>query len=116
MLSSRLSFGGSENYLARLDDLFVDDLVYIDQWRTFVSTCLEDWRGSLLGVRNFAFIKGVGTYLPANLTGVFFARLSRLAFLCPSLADLRHGICILVHFKRHILGSPHLFARIARGC
>jgi len=41
---SRLSFKASEAYLAQLNDLFVDRLLYVDQWRPFVSGCLHDWR------------------------------------------------------------------------
>ncbi|KAJ7131764.1 hypothetical protein C8R43DRAFT_1133699 [Mycena crocata] len=43
-LASRLSFKTSDKYLALLNDVFVDHLVYEEQWKTLVAGCLRDWR------------------------------------------------------------------------
>ncbi|KAJ6597321.1 hypothetical protein B0H10DRAFT_2167688 [Mycena sp. CBHHK59/15] len=50
-VASRLSFKTSDRYLAQLDDVFVDHLVYIEQWKSMMTGCLRDWRGALHGVR-----------------------------------------------------------------
>ncbi|KAF7325836.1 hypothetical protein MKEN_00434300 [Mycena kentingensis (nom. inval.)] len=44
-IASRVSFRTSERYRAKLDDVFVDHLVYGEQWKTLVTSCLQDWRG-----------------------------------------------------------------------
>ncbi|KAJ7741399.1 hypothetical protein DFH07DRAFT_56083 [Mycena maculata] len=48
-VASRLSFKTSDRYLAQLDDVFVDHLVYTDQWKSLVTGCLRDWRGASNG-------------------------------------------------------------------
>jgi hypothetical protein len=45
--ASRLFFGAPDMYTSLFDKIFVDDLVYEDQWRIFMSTCREDWKMSL---------------------------------------------------------------------
>lgn len=49
-----LTFKTSDIYLARLDDVFVDHIVYVDQWSRFMSDCLQEWRRSLFGVSIFS--------------------------------------------------------------
>ncbi|KAJ7664313.1 hypothetical protein B0H17DRAFT_1091939 [Mycena rosella] len=39
----------SRLYLAQLDDVFVDHLVYTEQWKAMVTGCLRDWRGASYG-------------------------------------------------------------------
>ncbi|KAJ7126102.1 hypothetical protein C8R44DRAFT_119891 [Mycena epipterygia] len=46
-VASRLSFKTSDRYLARLNDVFVDHLVYTEQWQSLLTGCLRDWRGAL---------------------------------------------------------------------
>ncbi|KAJ7240437.1 hypothetical protein C8J57DRAFT_1370797 [Mycena rebaudengoi] len=48
-VASRLSFKTSDRYLARLNDVFVDHLVYAEQWKAIVTDCLRDWRGASHG-------------------------------------------------------------------
>jgi len=48
-VASRISFKTSDRYLAQLDDVFVDHLVYSDQWKSMVTGCLRDWRGASHG-------------------------------------------------------------------
>ncbi|KAJ6473316.1 hypothetical protein DFH09DRAFT_1057753 [Mycena vulgaris] len=48
-VASRLSFKTSDRYLAQLDDVFVDHLVYTEQWKVMVTGCLRDWRGASYG-------------------------------------------------------------------
>ncbi|KAJ6541114.1 hypothetical protein B0H10DRAFT_1855449 [Mycena sp. CBHHK59/15] len=50
-VASRLSFKTSDRYLAQLDDVFVDHLVYTEQWKAMVTSCLRDWRSASHGVR-----------------------------------------------------------------
>ncbi|KAJ7148856.1 hypothetical protein C8R46DRAFT_1311040 [Mycena filopes] len=45
-VASRLTFGTSNRYLARLDDVFVDRMVYIEEWKSMVTGCLRDWRST----------------------------------------------------------------------
>jgi hypothetical protein len=45
-LSSAITFRTSDVYLARLEDVFVDDLVYADQWGPFMGLCLRNWKGT----------------------------------------------------------------------
>ncbi len=50
-LVSFISLGNSTSYSKRLDDLFVDRLVYVDQWQPFMSKCLQEWKDAVLFVR-----------------------------------------------------------------
>ncbi|KAF7316413.1 hypothetical protein MIND_00160100 [Mycena indigotica] len=43
-VASRVSFKTTDKYLAQLNDVFVDHLVYAEQWKNLVSGCLTDWR------------------------------------------------------------------------
>lgn len=43
-LTSSVSLRGSETIKDSLNDLFVDELLYIDQWRPFMKVCLCGWR------------------------------------------------------------------------
>ena len=42
-----LLFNEPERYLTELDTLWVDELVCIDPWKAFVSSCLSDWKESV---------------------------------------------------------------------
>ncbi|KAJ7211366.1 hypothetical protein GGX14DRAFT_624528, partial [Mycena pura] len=48
-VASRVSFKTSDRYLALLDEVFVDHLVYAEQWKSMISGCLRDWRGASRG-------------------------------------------------------------------
>ncbi|KAJ7512641.1 hypothetical protein B0H11DRAFT_1946634 [Mycena galericulata] len=58
-VASRLSFKTSDRYLAKLDDVFVDHLVYTEQWKNMITDCLRDWRrashGASLGLMLHVF-------------------------------------------------------------
>ncbi|KAK7039523.1 hypothetical protein R3P38DRAFT_481108 [Favolaschia claudopus] len=43
-IASRISFNTSNRYLTQLEDVFVDHLVYVKQWESMVTGCLQDWR------------------------------------------------------------------------
>jgi len=45
-LTSLLSFQASAGYHARLNDIFIDHLVYAHQWKPFMSACLRDWKAT----------------------------------------------------------------------
>ncbi|KAG7448689.1 uncharacterized protein BT62DRAFT_721694 [Guyanagaster necrorhizus] len=47
-LMSFISLGQSTSYSKGLDDIFVDRLVYVDQWRPFMSKCLSEWKDAVL--------------------------------------------------------------------
>ncbi|KAJ7081734.1 hypothetical protein C8R44DRAFT_894962 [Mycena epipterygia] len=59
ILMGYLTFKTSDIYLTRLDDVFVDHIVYVDQWSQFMSDCLQDWRRSLFGA-----LSGLLLHLP----------------------------------------------------
>jgi len=44
---SRFLFAIPGSYLSKLDNVYVDDLVYADQWRDFMRACRDDWKSSL---------------------------------------------------------------------
>ncbi|KAF9467791.1 hypothetical protein BDZ94DRAFT_1247739 [Collybia nuda] len=44
VITSFVSFKISNAYTARLNDIYTDRLVYVQQWRPFISTCLRDWK------------------------------------------------------------------------
>ncbi|KAF7334018.1 hypothetical protein MVEN_02307000 [Mycena venus] len=48
-VASRLSFKTADRYLVQLNDVFVDHLVYSEQWKSMVTGCLQDWRGASHG-------------------------------------------------------------------
>ncbi|KAJ7231978.1 hypothetical protein C8J57DRAFT_1384368 [Mycena rebaudengoi] len=45
-VASLLSLKTSDRYLVRLNDVFVDHLVYAEQWKAMVTDCLRDWEGA----------------------------------------------------------------------
>ncbi|KAJ7089176.1 hypothetical protein B0H15DRAFT_277895 [Mycena belliarum] len=45
-VTSRLTFKTSDRYRVQLDDVFVDHLVYTEQWKSMMTGCLRDWRGA----------------------------------------------------------------------
>jgi hypothetical protein len=53
--ASRVFFGAPDMYTSLFDKIFVDDLVYEDQWRIFMSTCREDWKMSIYWVSTLVF-------------------------------------------------------------
>ncbi|KAJ7810555.1 hypothetical protein B0H13DRAFT_542756 [Mycena leptocephala] len=44
-----LTFKTSRTHLARLDDVFVDHIVYADRWAQLVGDCLKQWRATASG-------------------------------------------------------------------
>ena len=47
ILTSLLSFKASDDYVSRLNDIYVDHLVYAHQWQPFMRQCLKEWRSLL---------------------------------------------------------------------
>ncbi|KAF7426193.1 hypothetical protein PC9H_008560 [Pleurotus ostreatus] len=44
---TRLTLGLSDVYTSKLDDVFVDDLVYTEQWHELMQSNTKDWKASL---------------------------------------------------------------------
>ncbi|KAJ7352101.1 hypothetical protein DFH08DRAFT_857956 [Mycena albidolilacea] len=49
MIMAYSTFNTSERHRARLDDVFVDHMVYVDRWAQLVSDCLKQWKASKSG-------------------------------------------------------------------
>nr|GAT59184.1 predicted protein [Mycena chlorophos] len=45
-VAARVSFQTSSRYLQRLNDVFVDRIVYAEHWGTLLTGCLRDWRST----------------------------------------------------------------------
>ncbi|KAJ7785164.1 hypothetical protein DFH07DRAFT_1054549 [Mycena maculata] len=54
-----LTFKVSDDYVARLDDVFVDRIVYADQWARLMGDCLEQWRSA-----RWAALSGLMLHFP----------------------------------------------------
>lgn len=50
-LANTLMWGIPLHYINLLDDLYVNEQVYADQWTRFLDLCLADWTTSLSWVR-----------------------------------------------------------------
>lgn len=50
-LANLFMWGIPRHYIGLLEDVFVNDQVYVDQWTHFVSLCLADWTNSVSWVR-----------------------------------------------------------------
>ena len=50
-MANSLMWGVPQRYISLLEDLYVNEQVYVDQWTHFVSLCLADWTSSLSWVR-----------------------------------------------------------------
>ncbi|KAJ6473544.1 hypothetical protein C8R47DRAFT_987233, partial [Mycena vitilis] len=94
-VASRVSFKISDRYLAQLDDVFVDHLVYSEQWVSMVTACLRDWRGASLGVRLlhiFLFVLTPSPTLAVASASLFVASLLGSTLLIHRFEPLK-GIC-----------------------
>ncbi|KAJ7662459.1 hypothetical protein B0H17DRAFT_1020131 [Mycena rosella] len=58
-IMAALTFKTSDRHLTRLDDVFVDHIVYVDQWERLISDCLREWRRSAYGA-----LSGLRLHLP----------------------------------------------------
>ncbi|KAJ7189913.1 hypothetical protein GGX14DRAFT_484152, partial [Mycena pura] len=54
LIMALITFKTSGHHLARLNDVFVDHIVYIHQWKPFISDCLQQWRSTTYVVSNSA--------------------------------------------------------------
>ncbi|KDQ58431.1 hypothetical protein JAAARDRAFT_34225 [Jaapia argillacea MUCL 33604] len=43
-ICSRILFGIPDTYVAKFEELYVDKLVHVSQWDTFISSCREEWK------------------------------------------------------------------------
>jgi hypothetical protein len=43
-LLSAVTFGASKDYTSRMNSLFVDRLVYVTEWQSFLRDCQVDWK------------------------------------------------------------------------
>ncbi|KAJ6611995.1 hypothetical protein B0H10DRAFT_335153 [Mycena sp. CBHHK59/15] len=73
VILSCLSFKISEMYQEHLDDVFVDHIVYTNQWEKLMSECLQQWRGSTYGA-----LSGLMCALMFEQSFFFTERLSSL--------------------------------------
>ncbi|KAF8143682.1 hypothetical protein K438DRAFT_1783529 [Mycena galopus ATCC 62051] len=53
------TFKTSDLHLARLDDVFIDHMVYAHRWEQLVESCLKEWRASASGA-----LAGLALHLP----------------------------------------------------
>lgn len=44
VVTTLLTFGTSDTYVSRLNDIYVDHLVYTHQWQPFMKQSLKEWR------------------------------------------------------------------------
>lgn len=51
-LANLVLWGVPNHYYSKLHDLFTHDQVYVDQWHTFMTACISEWRGTCLWVRH----------------------------------------------------------------
>ncbi|KAJ4490175.1 hypothetical protein J3R30DRAFT_3360969 [Lentinula aciculospora] len=56
-----ITFAASDTYQAKLDDLFVDRLVYFSQWRPFIRRCLRGWRRSVWNVSSHIQVPSISS-------------------------------------------------------
>ncbi|KAJ7713702.1 hypothetical protein B0H16DRAFT_1667299 [Mycena metata] len=98
-IASRLSFKTSDRYLTKLDDLFVDHMVYIEEWKTMVTGCLQDWRRAsqiaffALILQAFVFALTPSISLAVTSASLFVASLL-LSMLLVHRFDPLQGICV----------------------
>ncbi|KAJ7037864.1 hypothetical protein C8F04DRAFT_1090440 [Mycena alexandri] len=98
-VASRLSFKTSDRYLAKLNDLFVDHMVYIEEWKTMVTGCLRDWRRAsqiasfALIMQLFIFTLTPSIYLAVASASLFVASLLASMLLVHRFDPLQ-GICV----------------------
>ncbi|KAJ7270261.1 hypothetical protein C8J57DRAFT_1321533 [Mycena rebaudengoi] len=96
-IAAWLSFSISDTYLARLNNLFVDHIIYIDVWKSFMADCLYEWRhttyrafSGLILHMPFLFLP---TPFPALLmvsTSLFFSSLISSIFLAHRYEPMRN--------------------------
>ncbi|KAJ7513100.1 hypothetical protein B0H11DRAFT_1948656 [Mycena galericulata] len=58
-----LTFKTSDAHMRRLDDVFVDRIVYVDRWGRLISVCVEQWRGA-----SWMALSGLMLHLPFIFT------------------------------------------------
>ncbi len=64
---SHLTLGISDVYTRKLDEVFVDDLVYTEQWHQLMQSNTKDWKASLQIVRFVRFLHKVSSSDNASL-------------------------------------------------
>ncbi|KAJ7485939.1 hypothetical protein FB451DRAFT_1231486 [Mycena latifolia] len=92
-----MTFKASDTHLARLDDVFVDKIVYVDQWERFMGDCLRQWRSSAYGV---------SIPVPSVLTALIPSQaLSGLLYVSPlpSAYLYTHNITLRLHLPFLVL-------------
>lgn len=45
--TSRLLFCAPEAFRGKFENLWIDDIVHVDNWRGFMSTCLPEWKDTV---------------------------------------------------------------------
>ncbi|KAF7355801.1 hypothetical protein MVEN_00908200 [Mycena venus] len=94
-IASRISFRTFDRYLAQLDAVFVDHLVYSEHWKTLVAGSLEDWRGEWLGafsalmLHTFLLAPTPSPYLAVAPASLFVTSLLGSTLLIHRYAPLR---------------------------
>ncbi|KAF9031141.1 hypothetical protein BDP27DRAFT_1409897 [Rhodocollybia butyracea] len=82
-----LTFNSSEVYLAKLNDLFVDRLLYFSQWQPFIRRSIQGWRRSfytaiaIIMLHGFFFLFQCSPMLAVASASLSFASLFTSAIL-----------------------------------
>jgi hypothetical protein len=88
---SLLSFRSSDPYLKRLDEVFVDQFVYGNDWDSFMTQCIKGWQQLTVGSVGLLLLHVFCFFLPiAPLLAFISASLSSLSLLTSALLIHRH--------------------------
>jgi hypothetical protein len=88
---SLLSFRSSDPYLKRLDELFVDQFVYGNDWDSFMTRCIRSWQQITIGSAGLLLLHVFCFLLPvSSLLAAISASLSSLSLLTSAFLIHRH--------------------------
>ncbi|KAJ3935810.1 MAG: hypothetical protein NXY57DRAFT_957825 [Lentinula lateritia] len=76
-----ITFTMSDTYLTKLNDLFVDRLVYFSQWQPFIRRCLQGWRRSFWSAFAIIMLHGFLFFVPCEP----LLAIASASFACTSL-------------------------------
>lgn len=115
-LASTVTCRISDDYRARLDDLYTDDMVYGDHWRNFIEYALDDWKRVSLNASYVLSAHAALIFLPACAPLVLASAVtSALAGLCALFLMHRHAVLASTSintaatYLRDVCDSRHRF-------
>jgi hypothetical protein len=91
----KFSFGVCDFYLSQFNKLFVDDLVYQDQWRLFITKSQDDWKLSL----SWAFPLLMSNIIMASISTTFLPLTIATSLIC--LTGILAGMLLLINHQEH---------------